>query len=248
MGGLLLNRAKANTSTTGTGAATPGTAVVPFQTWAAAGATASFYYSYLIEDGTAWECGTGLYNGTTITRPGPGSDPTFASSTGSLINLSGSATIACVATKDANQLMLIGSWTYSSNVATVDFTNLGGFSEYLIVARLLTTSASGFRFFYMSVDNGSNWYTTSGNYVDLAAAGTETNSGDCLGHSTATTAARTLVGRIIGNQNGNPPVIQGLHNGLSKLFLASSSPMNALRMATTGTNYTGGSVRIYGRV
>ena len=98
--GILLNRAKANTATTGTGAVTPSSTVVPFQSWAASGAIAGGTYDYLIEDGTAWECGQGIYNGTTITRPGPGLDRSFASSTGALLNLSGSATIACVANRD----------------------------------------------------------------------------------------------------------------------------------------------------
>jgi hypothetical protein len=95
--GLLLNRAKESTATTGTGAVTPSGLVVPYRTWAAAGAAAGNYYDYLIEDGTAWESGVTFYNGTTFTRPGPGVDPWFASSSGALINLSGSATIACVA-------------------------------------------------------------------------------------------------------------------------------------------------------
>ena len=98
--GLLLNRAKANTATTGTGSVTLGSAVTPYQAWSAAGATSGYWYDYLIEDATAWEMGVGYYDGTTLTRPGPGTDPWFLSSTTALLNLSGSATIACVANKD----------------------------------------------------------------------------------------------------------------------------------------------------
>jgi hypothetical protein len=97
--GLLLNRVKANTATTGTGAVTVGAAVAPYQSWSAGGAVSGMYYDYLIEDGASWELGVGLYNGTTLTRPGPGVDPWFASSSGALLNLSGSATIACVPNK-----------------------------------------------------------------------------------------------------------------------------------------------------
>lgn len=98
--GLILNRAKANTATTGTGAVTLGAAVSPFQTWSAAGATSGFWFDYLIEDGASWEMGVGFYNGTTLTRPGPGTDPWFTSSTASLLVLTGAATVACVANKD----------------------------------------------------------------------------------------------------------------------------------------------------
>lgn len=93
----LINRAKVITSTTGTGTVALGAAVLPYQSWSAAGAVANLTYDYLIEDGTAWEIGSGLYNGTTVTRPGPGVDPNFASSTGALLNLSGNATVACAA-------------------------------------------------------------------------------------------------------------------------------------------------------
>lgn len=124
--GLLLNRAKASTATTGTGAVTPGGAVTPFQSWSTAGATSGFWYDYLIEDGAAWEMGVGLYNGTTITRGGPGVDPWFTSSTGALLNLSGSATIACVANKDTLAVgngpfmpPLASSFTLASGDATL---------------------------------------------------------------------------------------------------------------------------------
>lgn len=93
---LLVNRAKVNTATTGTGTINLGSAVVPFQSFAAAGASSGFRYSYLIEDGNDWEIGEGIFTSgspDTITRN------LIASSTGSLLSLSGSATIACVANK-----------------------------------------------------------------------------------------------------------------------------------------------------
>lgn len=98
--GLLINRAKASCNAAGTGAVTPGAASSKFRTWAASGAQAGFWYDYLIEQGSDWEMGVGLYNGTTITRPGPGVDPWFESSTGGLLTVTASDTIACVANKD----------------------------------------------------------------------------------------------------------------------------------------------------
>lgn len=98
--GLLVNRAKCSTATTGTGTINIGSAVVPYQTWSSAGAISGNTYDYLLEDGANWELGSGVYTSGapgTLTRPGPGTDPNFMSSSGSLISLSGSATVACVA-------------------------------------------------------------------------------------------------------------------------------------------------------
>lgn len=88
----VLDRAKATTATAGTGTVTLGAAVSPYQSWSAAGAQNATTYPYLIEDATAWEIGYGTYTtaGTTLTRT------LLSSSTGSLLSLSGGATVACV--------------------------------------------------------------------------------------------------------------------------------------------------------
>ena len=85
-----------STATSGTGTITLGSAQSGYQTFADAGITNAQIVSYAINDGAAWEVGTGTYTsaGTTLTRT-----VTESSNADAAISLSGSATVFITARK-----------------------------------------------------------------------------------------------------------------------------------------------------
>lgn len=85
-----VNRAKMSTATTGTGTITLGSAEAGYRSFAAAGVTDGDTVRYVIEDGTAWEIGTGTYtaSGTTLAR-----SVEQSSNSDAAINLSGGAVV-----------------------------------------------------------------------------------------------------------------------------------------------------------
>ena len=86
----LANRVKALTSTVGTGTLSLGNAVTGYQTFAEGGIQNGDTVSYVIEDGTNWEIGTGTFDASsgTLTR-----SVSESSNSNSLLSLTGNASV-----------------------------------------------------------------------------------------------------------------------------------------------------------
>lgn len=108
------DRVKVQTATTGTGTITLGSAATGFRTFATAGVPDGATVSYVIEEGAAWETGTGTYtaSGTTLSRT-----VQYSSNSNNAINLAGSATVSITAR--ASDIANVAGQTFTGKVTGV---------------------------------------------------------------------------------------------------------------------------------
>lgn len=207
------------------------------------------------------------------TRTGTGAGPTFGPwvrqiDTGqvssSAENIAGTSTSKYPNVAGVKEMIdthggfhLVSSWTHSTDVSGVAFTDLGEYSSLIIVCRDLDMSATGQCRVILSTDNGATYPNTGTeyeiNYLTKSLDGKSTASGNIANLHGGTTSARNSVCRLDAFNTASAPTIShGIGTETADNVTAYIGVMvavascNALIVAPSSGNLVGGTIYLLG--
>lgn len=147
--------------------------------------------------------------------------------------------------------VLLDSWTHSADVSEKIFTGLAGYSEIIVLCRAITKSITGLIALTVSIDNGSTFLTTSGDYIHIDDSGAHTNAALINLHTTNSNSARGSLFTIRQWNLTSPKTYSTLNRVEttgSHGLIPTANDLDALRIFPSGGgNFTAGSIYIYGR-
>jgi hypothetical protein len=262
----LFSRVKVATATTGTGTITLGAAQTSFLTFAGGGVANGNQVSYLIEDGTSWEIGTGTYttSGTTLSRT-----VILSSNSNAAITLSGSAVVSLTAlptdivTFDAAQTLTSKTLTSPTiNTATISGGTINNASvgatttstgAFTTLAASSTVSGAGFTTYLASppaiggTAAAAGTFTTLGGTTITASVAFSGPINGTVGATTASTgafttlaASSTVSGAGFTAYLASPPAIGGTAAAAGSFTtLSATTSATAKSFRNTPTNAAG---------
>lgn len=236
----LVNRAKMTTPTTGTGPLTLGAAVAGFQSFAAAGVGNGDLVYYVIEEGEAWEIGTGSYH---AVGPSLSRSVLESSANGAAIALAGKASVFLTAlaqdllqpgdalsrlTNDLGFTTATGTVTSVAASAGTGISVTGG--PIITSGTLTITNTAPDR--TVTLTPGAN-VTITGSYPSFTIAATNTNTTYSAGNGLS------LSGTTFSVAGGT---------GLSQLSTGLALTAISAGASTTGALFYNGTARTAGRL
>lgn len=137
-----------------------------------------------------------------------------------------------------------------SGVATVNFTGLAGYTDLRVVVSGMTFSVSSRPQLRVSVDNGSNYLSSSGDYIGVQGNGQSTSPTELNFYDTAATGARYGEIFLEGiNITGAPKAARSNFfntDGVHLSLIPNTNDIDAIRVFAT-QNFTGGTIYVFGR-
>lgn len=143
---------------------------------------------------------------------------------------------------------LLSTTTADGTVGNYDYNNLSSYSEIMVVFDGITKSASQTLLLRVSTDNGSTFLNSSGDYIQIAANGQETDDTAITLHATAATAARS--GCCVIRAFNIASVSRWVETTASvvNFIIPSATALNAIRILTNSGLLNAGKIYIFGRI